>query len=132
MRLLTNAFLIGALTACIGGDPDTDTDTDTDTGLVTYETCAELEPAFEAETQAIRSCTQPSDCGQQLTGTSCGCTRDWVARSDADTTAFYDLMDQGNSMSCELGTFSTCDCPSASGFTCSTDGICVWDYDGAN
>ncbi len=128
MRSLTTAFLFLSFTACIGGDPDTDTDTDSpvDTG---YETCDELETAFQTETAAIRSCTQPSDCGQQLTGTSCGCTRDWVARADADTTVFYDLMSQGNTMGCELGTISTCDCPAASGFTCSTDGVCVWDYE---
>jgi hypothetical protein len=89
--------------------------------------CAELIPAFDAETLAIRSCSSDDDCGKALQGTSCGCTRDWVARSDADTTCFYDLIEQAGALQCDLPLVSTCDCPGADGFICDA-GICNWNY----
>lgn len=97
------------------------------TGIV-YTTCEELEPAFAAETLAIRSCTKDTECGQVLDGTSCGCTRAWVARLDADPTHFYELIEQGVSLECDLPLFSTCDCPFADGFVCTPQGICQWNY----
>lgn len=89
--------------------------------------CAALEAAFAAETKKIRSCTKNAECGQDLQGTSCGCTRNWVARNDADTTHFYELIDQGAALQCELIPASTCDCPAAEGFACD-QGICTWNY----
>lgn len=89
-------------------------------------TCAELEDAFIAETYSIRSCVQDSDCGQPLPGTSCGCTMDWVARNDADTTQFYSLLDQARSSACaELIPASICICPEVSGYGCN-QGMCGW------
>lgn len=89
--------------------------------------CATLEAEFNAETLKIRSCTMPADCGQELKMTSCGCTRNWVARKDADTTHFYDLLALGQDLECELIGPSTCDCPAAEGFTCKQN-TCTWNY----
>jgi len=89
--------------------------------------CPTLEAAFAAETKKIRSCADNNECGKELKGTSCGCTRNWVARSDADTTHFYELIDQGAALQCELIPASTCDCPAAEGFACD-QGICTWNY----
>jgi hypothetical protein len=62
-----------------------------------------------------------------LGGTSCGCTRELVARLDADTTRFEALKDAriGGESCISLG--STCDCPNAEGFACSS-GFCTWNY----
>jgi hypothetical protein len=49
-----------------------------------------------------------------------------VARADADTTAFYALMDEAVG-ECELEIASTCDCPEAYGFAC-VDRVCEWGY----
>jgi hypothetical protein len=68
-----------------------------------------------------------AECGQVLKGTSCGCTRDWVARLDADTAEFWALVDTANELGCELPFISTCDCPATDGYACS-GGICTWNY----
>jgi hypothetical protein len=75
----------------------------------------------------IRSCNAPEQCGQELKGTSCGCTHNWVARTDADTDHFFELLGMADRLGCELILAGTCDCPAADGFTC-TDGICAWKY----
>lgn len=87
--------------------------------------CPETIADFWAETGAIRSCSFDWECGQVLSGTSCGCTRDWVARNDADPAQFYDLLTEAGA--CGLTLFSTCDCPAVSGFACD-GGFCNWDY----
>jgi hypothetical protein len=110
-----------------GDSGDGDGDGDPNNCAQAFDTCAELLAAFDAETLAIRSCGSDSECGQALQGTSCGCTRDWVARSDADTTCFYDLIEQAGALQCELPLGSTCDCPEADGFVCDA-GICNWNY----
>ena len=89
--------------------------------------CEELEAAFDSETKDIRSCVAADECGQELMGTSCGCTRNWVARLDADTTNFYALIAKAERMGCELFLNGTCDCPAADGFVCEA-GICGWNY----
>ena len=90
-------------------------------------TCEDVSAEFTAEAEAIRSCEVAADCGIDLAGTSCGCTRNWVARADADTTTFYDLIDEAAEAECDLGLASTCDCPAADGFDC-VEGVCTWDY----
>jgi hypothetical protein len=62
-----------------------------------------------------------------LLGTSCGCTRDLVARLNADTQQFYAWKDAtiGGEPCNEFG--STCDCPKADGFVCAK-GRCAWNY----
>ncbi len=90
--------------------------------------CEALVDAFEAETTAIRSCESDAECGQVLTGTSCGCSRNWVARTDADIDLWDTLRDDALDAGCELpGTISTCDCPPTDGFVCN-EGICGWNY----
>jgi hypothetical protein len=91
------------------------------------DSCPDLIAAFDAETFAIRSCSSDDECGQALQGTSCGCTQDWVARSDADTTCFYDLIAQAGALQCELPLVSDCSCPPVDGFICDA-GICSWNY----
>lgn len=119
----TTLLAFGFLAGCIGGD-----DAAKDSGDGPGErTCETIEAEFEAETLAIRSCTEDSECGVELTGTSCGCTRNWVARADADTTTFYALISEGGALECELGGESTCDCPEVDGFAC-VDEICTWNY----
>lgn len=90
-------------------------------------TCTQVQADFAAESRAIRACEEDAQCGQVLTGTSCGCTRDQVARIGVDTRAFYALIDEAAALGCDLGLTSTCDCPEVSGFDCD-DGVCTWDY----
>lgn len=103
----------------------TSTTSDDTTGAIMD--CATLKQAFQAEALEIRSCKQPADCGVELPMTSCGCTNNWVARKDADTKPFYDLLALGEELECELILAGTCDCPAADGFTCKQD-ICTWNY----
>ena len=110
------------------GDPTTgDGDGDPDNCATTYETCGELMAAFAAETAVVRSCSSDAECGTPLVGTSCGCTKNWVARLDADTTCFYSLINQAGALDCDLGLFSDCSCPEADGFVCA-GGTCAWNY----
>lgn len=118
--LLTPTLLLCA--ACLGGDTGSK---DSDSGGP--RTCEGILTDFQAETTAIRSCTDASECGTELTGTSCGCTRNWVARTDADTTAFYALIDEAVAMECDLGMGSPCDCPEADGYDC-VENVCTWNY----
>lgn len=89
-------------------------------------TCEEAYDAVAAEQDVIQSCTEAAECGQVLTGTSCGCTRNLVARTDADTTRFYELLDIQEDLECG-GFVSTCDCPPANGFAC-IDETCTWNF----
>lgn len=89
--------------------------------------CVDIEADYAAELEAVQTCTEAAECGQVLTGTSCGCTRNLVARDDADTTAFYALMDEAVAEECAIGGTSVCDCPAAVGFDC-VDHRCVWNY----
>ncbi|MFN7143728.1 MAG: hypothetical protein ACK4YP_08145, partial [Myxococcota bacterium] len=65
--------------------------------------------------------------GQVLTGTSCGCTRDLVARNDADPAAFYQHIEDLTLAGCEVGLDSPCDCPAVDGYACD-EGVCTWNY----
>jgi hypothetical protein len=84
--------------------------------------------ALEEELALIQSCQVDAECGQVLQGTSCGCTRDLVARSDADTSAFFELFQSAAEAGCG-GFGSTCDCPETFGFVC-LEGRCAHDYVG--
>lgn len=87
--------------------------------------CPQTIADFRAETINIRSCNRAADCGTVLQGTSCGCTRDWVARNNVNTQPFYQLLQEAQA--CGLGLTSTCDCPQTYGFAC-VNQICTWDY----
>ena len=91
-------------------------------------TCDDIVEDFLAETADIRSCTAADECGQVLSGTSCGCTRNWVARTDADLSTWEGLRQTANDQGCSIpGGISTCDCPPADGFAC-VEGTCTWNY----
>jgi hypothetical protein len=90
-------------------------------------TCDDVRAAIADELTEIQACQTAAECGQVLTGTSCGCTRSLVARLDADTGRFEELLGvtvDGESCSEFI---STCDCPRADGFVCSA-GRCGWNY----
>jgi hypothetical protein len=90
-------------------------------------TCDDVRRKTESELARIQYCTTDAQCGQVLEGTSCGCTRDLVARFDADATAFHELKEQEvNGERCNEFA-STCDCPTAAGFACA-GGRCAWNY----
>jgi hypothetical protein len=124
MRALLLSVPVAFLAVAVGCDP-TGTPAPAEPG-----TCAEVQTAMTAELGRIQSCTQDADCGQVLTGTSCGCTRDLVARLGADTARFYDLQERQGELGCG-GLISTCDCPRADGFAC-VNRTCSWDYSGPN
>jgi hypothetical protein len=88
-------------------------------------TCPATLDAFWDETAFVRACNVAADCGQVMQGTSCGCTRNWVARNNVDLTDFYDLLSDAGA--CGFSAISTCDCPQTNGFAC-TNGTCQWRY----
>jgi len=91
-------------------------------------TCEEGQARYLAEFETISSCSADADCGQELLGTSCGCTRNLVDRADASTDAFFALQRTLGELGCDTGA-STCDCPAADGFAC-VDNRCTWNYTG--
>lgn len=92
------------------------------------DVCEAIVDDFLAETAQIRSCGADAECGQVLSGTSCGCTNNWVARADADLSTWEALRQTANDEGCPIpGGISTCDCPAADGFAC-VEGTCTWNY----
>lgn len=89
--------------------------------------CSELNENLSGELRAARACSSDAECGQPIAGTSCGCTRNLVARSDADLTRVQALLEELQRNECDAGLISTCDCPAADGFRC-TSGACTWNY----
>ncbi len=112
-----------------GAIDDTTGDESSSTGgEVPIMDCQTFKDVFTAEVKEIRSCTMDDECGVEMKGTSCGCTKNWVARKDADFTEFDALVDLAGELGCDLPFFSTCDCPPAEGFKCHESGICTWNY----
>lgn len=74
-----------------------------------------------AELAKVQACEQDEDCGVPIPGSSCGCTRNLVANTSADTSRVEELL-----KTCS-GLGSTCDCPAADGFVCK-DQRCAWNY----
>ena len=140
MRILAMAFLFA-----LGCTPATDdeiappdenlvenTEALTAERPVPIDRCDRLERRVHAELFRISACLADRQCGQVLTGTSCGCTRNKVARNNARTGRFYRLMERWQD-ECGGGFISTCDCPPADGFVCARDensfwGTCAWNY----
>ena len=96
------------------------------------DTCATWTAQVEGTYAAIRSCTDASECGQDIP-LGCGCTRNPVARLDADVEGFRALLaarpnaaDGGACPDPDVPSGSTCDCPAADGYLC-TEGVCEWN-----
>ena len=89
--------------------------------------CELLTAAVQSEATRLAECQVDADCGQVLTGTSCGCTQDRVARLDADPSWFYELSELALAQDCPSFPDTTCDCPKADGFACQF-GQCAWNY----
>lgn len=94
-------------------------------------TCEDVQSDVQAELATIQACTIDAECGQVLEATSCGCTRDLVARNDADPSKFRALLSEEIDGELCVGLSSTCDCPIADGFAC-VGGACSWNYLGGN
>ncbi len=85
--------------------------------------CEDLASEFEA----VSACETDAECGQVMEDwPACGCTRQPVARRDADLSGLYRLLAETSSLDC-AGLGSTCDCPEADGFVCD-EGSCTWNY----
>jgi hypothetical protein len=96
-------------------------------GAPGFGSCEQVREALGDELERIQRCDSDEQCGQVLKGTSCGCTRDWVARLDADPSHLQELLaTQVDGDLCNSGG-STCDCPAADGFAC-IDERCSWNY----
>jgi hypothetical protein len=89
------------------------------------DSCKQLTAALEIELANVQACMTAADCGQPIAGSSCGCTRDLVARNDADVTRYVALQ-KNVSKTCGIGG-GTCDCPTADGFACENQ-RCAWNY----
>jgi len=76
---------------------------------------------------SAQKCTSATECGQTIQGSSCGCTRDAVARKDADLTSYLAIRNKLVELGCDGGLGSTCDCPNADGFAC-VNNACGWNY----
>lgn len=113
-------------TATTTGEMETTGEVQT-TGDTGFVDCAKLKADYQAELAQISSCVDAQECGQELKGTSCGCTHNAVARLDADSTQLYDLLMLADEHRCELILVGTCDCPAADGFVCN-NGFCGWNY----
>jgi hypothetical protein len=82
---------------------------------------------LDSEFAAVTACESDSDCGQVIEDwPACGCTRQPVARLDADLSDLYLLLSETSELDC-AGLGSTCDCPAADGFDC-LEGRCTWNY----
>jgi hypothetical protein len=75
----------------------------------------------------VQKCASAADCGQPIPGSSCGCTRDLVARKDVDLEPYLALRAKASELGCASDGGSTCDCPNADGFAC-IGNVCGWNY----
>jgi len=87
--------------------------------------CEGLEASRQEELAKVQQCATAAECGQPIAGSSCGCTRNLVARNDADLTRYVQLQADA-STACGIGG-SPCDCPAADGFAC-VNQRCAWNY----
>jgi hypothetical protein len=114
-RCIEGGHLVCTAIACAAG------------GAPGFDSCEQVRDALGDELERIQRCDSDEQCGQVLKGTSCGCTRDWVARLDADPSHLQELLaTQVDGDLCNSGG-STCDCPAADGFAC-IDERCSWNY----
>ena len=90
--------------------------------------CQRLNKKMQSEYDAMKTCEVDADCGTVLMGTGCTTDCDRVVRTDADTRAFDEALQEANALSCVLTFDIRCDdCPSTEGFICD-EGVCDWYY----
>ena len=89
--------------------------------------CDSLVDQMKVSLSSVQQCTSTADCGQPIPGSSCGCTRDLVARKDADLSSYLAQRAKVAELRCETEGGSTCDCPNAEGFAC-INNVCGWNY----
>jgi len=89
--------------------------------------CDSLVSEMKATLSSVQKCQSAADCGQRIPGSSCGCTRDLIARNDADLSSYLAQRAQVSELDCATEGGSVCDCPSADGFAC-IDNVCAWNY----
>ena len=81
---------------------------------------------YDKALRSVQMCEADAECGQIITGTSCGCTRELVARKRVSLDTLRGIMEN-----CNINTIGTCDCPPADGFVCA-EGRCAWNYGGSS
>lgn len=89
--------------------------------------CESLSTELASALSSAQRCMSAADCGQTIPGSSCGCTRDTVARNDADLTSYLAARAKAVELGCLKEAGSTCDCPQADGFAC-INNVCGWNY----
>jgi|GEM_PF-1726199 len=89
--------------------------------------CDALVNEMKAALSSAQKCMSAADCGQPIPDSSCGCTRDLVARKDANLRPYLDVRSKVYALGCASEGGSTCDCPNADGFAC-IDNVCGWNY----
>lgn len=114
MRSLFPAGLALLLVSCPRPEPEPE------------RTCDDVESEYFDALEQVSSCAQADECGQPILGTSCGCTRNLVARTDADLGEVADLQAEAGELECDIGGTSVCDCPEALGFDC-LEGTCAFN-----
>jgi pacifastin inhibitor LCMII len=89
--------------------------------------CDSLLNELQGTLSSVQKCSTAADCGQAIPGSSCGCTRDLVARKDASLGPYLELRAKVAELGCATDGGSTCDCPNADGFAC-VNNVCGWNY----
>jgi len=82
---------------------------------------------MKATLSSVQQCMSAADCGQPIPNSSCGCTRDLVARKDADLSTYLAERAKVFELGCASEGGSTCDCPNTNGFAC-INNVCGWNY----
>lgn len=120
LRMGIAVGLIGAFVAsACGGSSSEEASTDP----VRQRTCTDV----QNELFALRACSSDAECGTEVQGSSCGCTRNLVVRRDADLARIKALLEETIGGKACFGGATTCDCPAADGFAC-RQGLCTWNY----
>lgn len=89
--------------------------------------CDSLVNELKATLSSVQKCMSAADCGQRIPDSSCGGTRDLIARKDADLSSYLAQRAKVSALGCASEAGSTCDAPNADGFAC-IDNVCGWNY----
>jgi len=89
--------------------------------------CDSLVSELKSTLSSVQKCKSAADCGQAIPFSGCGCTRDLVARKDANLSSYLAQRAKYRELGCLDDSTSVCDCPNADGFAC-IDNVCGWNY----